>query len=171
MANTKGKIIIGGAIAVVGGLIAWKITRNVKQNKIMKSILAQINDSTNVKDTVGGGDVHKYSLGLDPKFWDKKSGSPLPTIGNPKYARETATKIHSLIGDWKAWADDEEGILSAIRKVKSQGKLSQVAFAYENPPLNYGNLADDLKSSLEPYGTDTKDWMPELNNIINAMPY
>jgi len=170
MANTKGKIIIGSAIAVVGGLITWKIIRNVKQNKIKKSILAQINDPKNVGATLSDTEMHKYTKGLDPSFWKKEKGSPLPSkLMNPKDARKYAKKIYDNSGGSWGW-DNEDVIMSTLKKAKTQGQLSQIAFAYESAPLNKGNMGDMLESNLEA-GTFEKDRLKELNNWINSLPY
>ena len=173
-ANTKGKIIIGSALFVVVGVTAWIITSSIRKRRIWKDISAKLGDISleGQIGNVSSEEIHKYKLALDPNFWKRTQGSPLPSKLMPdKRAREIATNIKKLIGDYVAWADDEEGIINEIKKIQTQGQFSQVAYAYSNPPLNYGDLGVALENSLKPYGTDRKDWLPELNRLIDSMPY
>lgn len=173
MANTKAKIIIGGGIVLLGGFITWRVLKNVKQNKIKKSILAQINDPKNIGATVSGNEAHKYTKGLDPNFWKKTKGSPLPTGLIPdRKAREYAKKIYDNIGSWTEWKwnvwDNENEIMSALKNAPTQGAMSQIAHQFE--AMGYGNLADRLEDSLQE-GTFEKDRLKELNNYINSLPF
>lgn len=168
MANTKGKIIIGAGIAVVGGITAMLVIRAVRRRKISKSIFKQLDDATDIGSIVNAQEAHKYTKALDPKFWQKKTGTPLPSRLIPdRVARDRAKAIYSAIGFID---DDESAILKEVKKAETQGQLSQVAYAYENAPLNYGNLGDDLEKALK--GTwFEKERLKELNAYIASLPY
>jgi hypothetical protein len=169
MSNTKAKIIIGAGIVLVSGIVTGIVVRDVRRNRIRKRIFDQLNDTSfqGQGSNVGADEAHKFTLALDPNFWKKTSGSPLPTKLIPdKTARERARAINDSIGLW----DDEDKILSEIKKAQTQGQLSQVAHAYANAPLNFGNLGDDLERALKG-GLATKDRLKELNMYINSLPY
>lgn len=170
MANTKGKIIIGGAIALTGFVIGRMIYKGIRRKKISTGIFNQLNDTSlaGVGQNVGANEAHKYSLAFDPDFWKKNKGNPLPTqLITDSKARQIATEIHENIGYTN---DDEDAILSAIKKAKTQGQLSKVTYVYENAPFKYGNLASDLQSALSG-GVIVEDRLKELNNYINSLPY
>lgn len=170
MANTKGKIIIGVGLLAVVGVTAYVISSVVSKKKVSKRIYDALDDTSlqGAGKNVNADEAHKFSLALDPNFWKKKSGSPLPTkLMADRLARERATQIHDAVGT--IW-DDENAILSAIKKQTTQGQMSQVAYAYANAPLNYGNLGDILEAGLKG-GLITKDRLEELNLYINSLPY
>ena len=165
--NIKAKIIIGGAALLLTGFAATIIVNGVRRRNISKKIFEILNDTSLLGSgaTVGANEVHKYTHALDPKFWKKTSGSPLPSklITDAK-AREIAREINDGVGT--VW-DNESGILSAIKKTSTQGQLSQVANQYS---IQHGNLADDLEKALSG-GVILKDRLAELNNYINSLPY
>jgi hypothetical protein len=170
MANTKGKIIIGAGLFLMGGIGTYIAVTTIRKKKIAKTIYQKLDDKSlqGVGANVSAEDRHKYSLALDPNFWKKSSGSPLPTKLMPdKLARERAKEIYANIGT--LW-DNESKILSAVKKNVTQGQMSQVAYAYANAPLNYGNLADALQQGLEG-GVLVSDKLKELNLYIDSLPY
>jgi hypothetical protein len=59
--------------------------------------------------------------------------------------------------------------MATLKKHKSQGQLSQTAYAYANSPLDYGSLADDLQTALKG-GLLEKDYLTELNTYITSLP-
>jgi hypothetical protein len=170
MANTKGKIIIGVGLLAVAGVTAYVISSAIRKKKVSKRIYDQLDDTSlqGAGKNVGANEAHKFSLALDPNFWKKKSGSPMPTKLMPdRKARDNAKAIYSAIGS--LW-DDEDAIMGAIKKQNTQGQMSQVAYAYAHAPLNHGNLGDALEDGLKG-GLIAKDRLQELNLYINSLPY
>jgi hypothetical protein len=182
MANTKGKIIIGTALAGVVGVTAYIIFSGLRKRRILNDIYETLQDVTSAEGQqalYSEDEKIKGSYGFDPNFWRGKSAKK----PDPKYlnqmsstiAREIAKKIYYHIGKWdfsdpKAYVDDDEvGIISEIKKLSSQGQLSMVAFAYANAPLNYGNLADDIVDALTGW-TDKDSYIVDLNRYVDSLP-
>jgi hypothetical protein len=65
--------------------------------------------------------------------------------------------------------DDEKGIINEFKKLKSKGQVSQVASAYQNSPLNYGDLGRDTTESLTGW-TDDDTYITQLTTYINSLP-
>ena len=83
-----------------------------------------------------------------------------------KMAREIATKIYEL---FDVISDDEKAIISQIKKLKSKGQISQVASAYANAPLNYGELGNDITDALTGW-TDSEVYITQLTSYVNNLP-
>ena len=176
MANTKGKIIIGTMLIGVTGLFSFLSYKSVRNKRILNDIFDKLADTTSAEGQqalLSDEDKLKGSYALDPNFWKQGRGSAKPNISKlipSKTARDYATQIHDKISNWYEWEDDEAGILSVIKKHKTQGQLSQTANSYSTNPLNFGSLADDLQSSLKSYGFE-KDYLKELNTYITSLPF
>jgi len=170
MANIKGKIIIGGGIVLVAGITTAILVSHYRKKKYLKLIYDKINDTSTEEGQQALLEVENQLLGsnaFDPNFWKKTTGTkPNPNLLMPtKNAREIATKIHSLIG----WEDDEKGIINQIKKLKSKGQVSQVASAYQNAPLNFGDLGIEVTDALTGYFDDST-YITQVVTYINSLP-
>ena len=182
MANTKGKIIMTLGIVTVGGIIAYVVTTAIKKANIKKKIYKALNDTKTVEGqqaSLGRADKHKALVGFDPLFWKNGKNGIMPDINKlfrSMDARDKARKIHDAIydNDWFGATEDEESVIAQIKSLESQGQLSQVAYAYccdllGNDRKN-SDLAGDIKLALEG-GWFTKDYLDELNQIVEDKPY
>jgi hypothetical protein len=174
MANIKGKIIIGGGIVLVAGITTAILVSHYRKKKYLKLIYDKINDTSTEEGQQALLEVENQLLGsnaFDPNFWKKTTGTkPNPNLIMPtKNAREIATKIHSLIGNYIAWEDDEKGIINQIKKLKSKGQVSQVASAYQNAPLNFGDLGREVTDALTGYFDDST-YITQVVTYINSLP-
>jgi hypothetical protein len=176
MANTKGKIIIASGLVLVAGITTAVIISHYRKKKYLKQIYDAINDTSSETGQQALLTEENQLLGsnaFDPNFWRKTSGTkPNPNLLMPsKNAREIATKIKSKIGNWVAWEDDEKGIVSEFKKLKSKGQVSQVASAYQNSPLNYGDLGKDVTDALTDFQwTQGDEYITLLTTYINSLP-
>jgi hypothetical protein len=174
MANTKGKIIIGAGIVVIGGTIAYFVSRGIRRKKILDRIYKQLDDVKSAQGasaTLDEEEKHKANFGFDANFWQKGKNGIMPNSNlllPPRIARDRARGIKDAIGYFD---EDESAILKEIKKSKSQGQLSQITHAYESGALNFGNLGDDIQDALRGTWYGSKDRLKELNNYINALPY
>ena len=170
MANTKGKIIIASGIILVAGISTAIIISHRKKKKILQSIYDKINDAKSEQGQQALLTEENQLLGsnaFDPNFWRKTSGTkPNPNLLMPsKNAREIATKIYDSMGV----TDDEKSIINEFKKLKSKGQVSQVASAYQNSPLNYGDLGRDVTESLTGW-TDDDTYITQLTTYISSLP-
>jgi hypothetical protein len=182
MANIKGKIIITSGIILVAGVTTAIIFNHIKKKKILKSIYDKINDTSSQEGQQALLTEENQLLGsnaFDPNFWRKTSGTkPNPNLLMPsKNAREIARKIYDKIKGVFLDEDDEKGIVSEFKKLKSKGQVSQVASAYQNSPLNYGDLGRDTTQALTgttliPTGGwfDDDTYIKQLVTYINSLP-
>jgi hypothetical protein len=181
MANIKGKIIIASGIVLVTGLTTAIIVSHFKKKKILKSIYDKINDTSSEEGQQAILTQENQLLGsnaLDPNFWRKTTGTkPNPNLLMPsKNAREIARGIYDKIRGIIVDEDNEKGIINEFKKLKSKGQVSQVAFAYQNTPLNYGDLGRDVTDALK--GTswfrfgilDDDIYIKQLITYINSLP-
>lgn len=169
-------VVVGSVI--IATVVSSIIASALKKRKTIKKIYAKL-DEIGTSESVGAvldrTEKHKANLGFDPNFWKRTSGTPLP---NPKLlltsmeAREMARGIKkAMSADWFGATEDEDKIMSVIRSIPSQGVLSQVTDAYQSSPLNYGNLAEDVRIALEGSWYGSKDYLDELNAVITNKPY
>jgi hypothetical protein len=170
MANIKGKIIISSGIVLVAGITTAIIFSHLRKKKYLKQIYDAINDTTSEQGQQSLLTEENQLLGsnaFDPNFWKKTSGTkPNPNLLMPsKNAREVATKIYDKMGV----TDDEKGIINEFKKLKSKGQVSQVASAYQNSPLNYGDLGRDTTESLTGW-TDDDTYITQLTTYISSLP-
>jgi hypothetical protein len=170
MANTKGKIIIASGLVLVAGVTTAIIFSHLRKKKYLKQIYDAINDTTSEQGQQSLLTEENQLLGsnaFDPNFWKKTSGTkPNPNLLMPsKNAREVATKIYDKMGV----TDDEKGIINEFKKLKSKGQVSQVASAYQNSPLNYGDLGRDTTESLTGW-TDDDTYITQLTTYISSLP-
>jgi hypothetical protein len=88
-----------------------------------------------------------------------------------KNAREIATNIYKKQSglDTNRWGDDEKGIINEFKKLKSKGQVSQVASAYQNTPLSYGDLGRDVTEALTGW-IDDDTYINQLTTYINSLP-
>jgi len=177
MANTKGKIIIGGGLFVILGITSFIIFSHLRKKRVLREIYDKINDTTSEEGQqalLEEGEKLLGSNAFDPNFW-KKTTAPRPDsnlLMPSKMAREIATNIYNLIavGSTKLRIDDDEaGILSQFKKLKSKGQVSQVASAYASSPLNYGDLSGHVTEALGGW-TDDALYMKQLTTFINNLP-
>jgi len=174
MANTKGKIIIGGVITVLVGVSTMLIIKGVKRKKVIKRIYKALNGEGSAEDKLEtakaelGDDLkHTVDVGFSTTFWEKGQDGVMPTQLMPSmYAREIAKKIYDGTGMW----DNEDDILGALKQVKTKGQLSQVAYQYGIYPQNYGDLGSAITSSLGSWGL-ANDRLKEMNKWLATLPY
>jgi hypothetical protein len=171
MANTKGKIIIGGGLFVILGITSFIIFSHLRKKRVLREIYDKINDTTSEEGQqalLNEGEKLLGSNAFDPNFW-KKTTAPRPDsnlLMPTKMAREIATNIYNKT---TYLTDDEEGIISELKKLKSKGQVSQVASAFANSPLSYGDLASYVTDTLT--GTfDADVYMKQLTTFINNLP-
>ena len=176
MANTKGKIIIASGLVLIVGITSAIVFSHFKKKKFLKKIYDAINDTTSEQGQQALLTEENQLLGsnaFDPNFHKKETGTkPNPNLLMPYLnARDIAIKIKSKIGDSVKWEDDEKGIVSEFKKLKSKGQVSQVAFAYQNSPLNYGDLSRDVTDALTDFTwTQGDDFIRQLTTYINSLP-
>ena len=181
MANTKGKIIIASGIVLVVGITTAVILSHYRKKRILKAIYKNINDTTSEQGQQALLTEENQLLGsnaFDPNFWRKTTGTkPNPNLLMPsKNAREIATKIYDKMRGVVLDEDDEKGIINEFKKLKSKGQVSQVASAYQNAPLNYGDLGRDVTEALtgtswirvDLFNDDT--YIKQLTTYINSLP-
>lgn len=176
MANTKGKIIIASGLILVVGITTAIVFSHLRKKKFLKKIYDAINDTSSEQGQQALFTEENQLLGsnsLDPNFWKKTSGvKPDPNLLMPtSIARESAKRINNLIGfSWSVnrWGSDEKKIISEFKKLKSKGQVSQVASAYANSPLNYGDLSRDVTKALTWWRND--DYIKQLTTFINTLP-
>ncbi len=178
-ANVKGKIIIGTGLTIIVGGLSYLIYSAIRRKNISDRIYKNLNDTSGegFQNVLEEKNQIKGSLAFNPNFW-KGEGTIKP---DPKYfnnfnsakAREIAKNIYDAQANFWAqggWTDDEAKIVAEIRKLQSQGQASLVAYAYENSPLNYGNLSNDIVSATTGW-MDDPIYIQQINNHINNLPY
>ena len=169
--NIKGRIIIGSALVVVVGITSYVIFSGLRKRKVLKNIYEAIRDTKSAQGQQALLNEENQLLGsdaFDPNFWKGKGTvKPDPNLLMPtKMAREIATKIYEL---FDVISDDEKAIISQIKKLKSKGQISQVASAYANAPLNYGELGNDITDALTGW-TDSEVYITQLTSYVNNLP-
>jgi hypothetical protein len=174
MANTKGKIIIASGIIVVAGITTAILVSHYRKKRILNEIYRAINDTKTEQGQQALLNEQNQLLGsnaFDPNFWKKTSGNKpdLNLLMPSKMAREIATKIDDKMRGYVIKEDDEVGIISEFRKLKSKGQVSQVAYAYSNAPLSYGDLSQDVTDALTGY-FDSPTYITQLTSYINNLP-
>jgi hypothetical protein len=170
MANTKGKIIIASGIVLVAGITTAIVFSHLRKKRVLKAIYDKINDTSSEQGQQALLTEENQLLGsnaFDPNFWSKTTGTkPNPNLLMPsKNAREIATKIYNKMGA----TDDEKGIINEFKKLKSKGQVSQVASAYQNSPLNYGDLGRDVTEALTGW-LDDDTYITQLTTYISSLP-
>jgi hypothetical protein len=174
MANTKGKIIIASGIVLVTGITSAIIFSHLRKKRVIKQIYDKINDTTSEQGQQAILNEENQLLGsnaFDPNFWKKTSGTkPNPNLLMPsKNAREIAKNIYDKIQGVILDEDDEKGIINDFKKLKSKGQVSQVASAYQNSPLNYGDLSRDVTDALTGFWDD-ETYITQLTTYISSLP-
>jgi hypothetical protein len=170
MANTKGKIIIASGIVLVAGITTAIVFSHLRKKRVLKEIYDKINDTSSEQGQQALLTEENQLLGsnaFDPNFWSKTTGTkPNPNLLMPsKNAREIATSIYNEMGV----NDDEKAIINQFKKLKSKGQVSQVASAYQNSPLNYGDLGLDVTEALTGW-TDDDTYITQLTTYISSLP-
>ena len=174
MANTKGKIIIGTMLVGVTGIFSFLIYRSIRNKRILNDIFDKLADTTSAEGQqalLSDEDKLKGSYALDPNFWKQGRGNAKPNTEKlfpSATARKLATEFHDNVG-YADLLSDENKLMATVKKHKTQGQLSQTAYAYANSPLSYGSLADDLQSALKG-GLLEKDYLSEFNTYITSLP-
>ena len=171
MANTKGKIIIVSSLVLITGITTAIVFSHFRKKKFLKKIYDAINDTKTEQGQQALLNEENQLLGsnaFDPNF-HKGQGSVKPNVNllmPTKMAREIATKIY---GKYSGVTEDEKGIISEFKKLKSKGQVSQVASAYSNIPLSYGELSQDVTDALTGW-TDSDTYITQLTSYINNLP-
>ena len=174
MANTKGKIIIISGLILVTGITTAIVESHFRKKRILKIIYEKLNDKTTSEGQQALLNEEEQLLGsnaFSTTFWEGKgkvkpdANLLLPTMK----AREIAKNIKSSIADAIGWEDDENAIISEFKKLKSKGQVSQVAMAYANSPLFYGDLANSVTYALTGYFDDAGA-IKQLTTYINSLP-
>jgi hypothetical protein len=171
MANTKGKIIIASGLVLIAGITTAVVVSHYRKKRILKEIYDKINDTSSEAGQQALLNEENQLLGsnaFDPNFWKKTSGTkPNPNLLMPsKIARDIATKVYK---SFDAISDDEKAIINQFKKLKSKGQVSQVASAYQNSPLNYGDLGRDVTDALTGW-TDDSTYITQLTTYISSLP-
>jgi hypothetical protein len=172
MANTKGKIIIVSGIVVIAGITSAIIFSHYRKKRVLNEIYDAINDVSSEEGQQALLNEENQLLGsnaFDPNFYKgtKSGAKPDKNLLIPtKIAREIATKIYEKQSNL---GDDEAGIVSELKKLKSKGQISQVASAYQNTPLSYGDLSQDVTDALTGF-SDSDAYINQLTNYINNLP-
>jgi len=174
MANIKGKIIIGGGIVLVAGITTAILVSHFRKKKFLKLIYDKINDTSTEEGQQALLEAENQLLGsnaFDPNFWKKTTGTkPNPNLLMPtKNARDIARNIDDKMVGIVIKEDDEKGIINEIKKLKSKGQVSQVASAYQNAPLNFGDLGRDITDALTGYFDDST-YITQVTTYINSLP-
>jgi hypothetical protein len=174
MANTKGKIIIASGLILVTGITTAVVVSHYRKKRILKQIYDAINDVKSEEGQQALLTEENQLLGsnaFDPNFHKKTSGTkPNPNYLMPtKNAREIAKKIDDKIRGVILDEDDEKGIINEFKKLKSKGQISQVASAYQNTPLNYGDLGRNVTDALTGFWDDST-YITQLTTYINSLP-
>lgn len=172
MANTKGKIIIVSGIVVIAGITSAIIFSHYRKKRVLNEIYDAINDVKSEEGQQALLNEENQLLGsnaFDPNFYKgtKSGAKPDKNLLIPtKIAREIATKIFEK---QSSLGDDEAGIVSEFKKLKSKGQISQVSSAYQNTPLSYGDLSQDVTDALTGF-SDSDIYINQLTNYINNLP-
>jgi len=174
MANIKGKIIIGSGIVLVAGITTAILVSHFRKKKFLKLIYDKINDTSTEEGQQALLEAENQLLGsnaFDPNFWKKTTGTkPNPNLLMPtKNARDIARNIDDKMVGIVIKEDDEKGIINEIKKLKSKGQVSQVASAYQNAPLNFGDLGRDITDALTGYFDDST-YITQVTTYINSLP-
>jgi len=179
MANIKGKIIIVSGLALVTGVTTAIIVSHNRKKKYLELIYDKINDTSSEEGQQAILTEENQLLGsnaFDPNFWRKTTGTkPNSNLLMPtKNAREIATRIREKqYGrgglSQSNWEDDEAGIINEFKKLKSKGQVSQVASAYANSPLSYGDLGNDVTDALTGF-LDSDIYITQLTTYISSLP-
>ena len=174
MANTKGKIIIVSSLVIITGITTAIVFSHLRKKKFLKKIYDAINDVKTEQGQQALLNEENQLLGsnaFDPNFWKKTSGTkPNPNLLMPsKNAREIAKNIYDKIQGVILDEDDEKGIINDFKKLKSKGQVSQVASAYQNSPLNYGDLSRDVTDALTGFWDD-ETYITQLTTYISSLP-
>ncbi len=182
MANTKGKILMVVGTTTVFGIGGGIVYGLVRKKKIKEKIYNSLNDTKSVagnQATLSDKDRHKALVGFDPLFWKNGKNGVKPDVSllfRDMDARDKARDIYDAIhdNDWFGATEDEETVMNQIKNLKSQGQLSQVAYAYSNALLgggrDNGDLSEDIGNALEG-GYFTKDYLDELNKEVENKPF
>jgi len=174
MANTKGKIIIASGLILVTGISTAVVISHYRKKRILKQIYDAINDTKSEQGQQALLTEENQLLGsnaFDPNFWKKTTGThPNPNLLMPsKNAREIAKKVDDKIRGVILDEDDEKGIINEFKKLKSKGQISQVASAYQNTPLNYGDLGRNVTDALTGFWDDST-YITQLTTYISSLP-
>lgn len=174
MANIKGKIIIGSGIVLVAGITTAILVSHYRKKKFLKLIYDKINDTSTEQGQQALLEAENQLLGsnaFDPNFWKKTTGTkPNPNLLMPtKNARDIARNIDDKMVGVVIKEDDEKGLINEIKKLKSKGQVSQVASAYQNAPLNFGDLGRDITDALTGYFDDST-YITQVTTYINSLP-
>lgn len=174
MANTKGKIILGTMLVGVTGLFSFLIYRSIRNKRMLNDIFDKLADTSTAEGQqalLSDEDKLKGSYALDPNFWKQGRAGAKPNtdkLMTSAMARKYATEFNDNIG-YGDFFSNENKLIATMKKHKTQGQLSQTAYAYSNSPLSYGSLADDLQTALKG-GLLEKDYLTELNTYITSLP-
>ena len=176
MANTKGKIIIASGLVLITGITTGIVVSHIRKKRVLKDIYDKINDTSTEEGQQAILDEESQLFGsnaFDPNFYQKTTNpKPDPNLLMPtKLAREIANNLYNLVPQWDNYnlQDDEAGIVSQFKRLKSKGQVSQVASAFANPPLNHGDLASFVDEALNGW-TDDAIYMKQLTTYINNLP-
>jgi hypothetical protein len=168
MANTKAKIFIGLGIATFVGVGTFLVFNHFKKKRIMRDIYSKLLDTTSQESQqaqLGKSDKLKGTDALNPAFWQSGKADVNKLITGAK-ARELADELNDWIGKF---GTGNASVMPIIRKIKTRGQGSQVAYAYANPPKSYGDLANDLNDELTGI-FDSEASYKQVLNYLNNLP-
>jgi len=178
MANTKAKILIGVGIATFVGVATFLVFNHFKKKRIMRDIYAKLLDTTSQESQQAQLSTFEKIKGTDalnPNFWNSGKADTEKLLTG-KMAREFADKIRSsyntayrtTILGYTFW-DTDTPIYLTLKKLKTRGQVSQVAYAYANPPQNFGDLASDINDVYSGW-SDGESQYKQVLNYLNNLP-
>lgn len=168
MANTKAKIFIGLGILTFIGAGTFLIFNHFNKKRIMRDIYSKLLDTSSQESQqaiLSQSDKLKGTDALNPAFWQSGKSDVNKLITGAK-AREIADELDSWI---RKFGTGNESVMPILRKLKTRGQVSQVAYAYANPPKNYGDLANDLNDELTGF-FDSENSYKLVLNYLNNLP-
>ena len=168
MANTKAKIFIGVGIATFVGIGTYLVFNHFKKKRIMRDIYSKLLDTSSQESQqaqLSKSDKLKGTDALNPSFWQSGKADVNKLITGAK-ARELADELN----DWiDKLGTGNASVMPILRKIKTRGQGSQVAYAYANPPKSYGDLANDLNDELTGI-FDGEASYKQVLNYLNNLP-
>ena len=169
MANTKAKIFIGVGIATFVGVGTFLIFNHFKKKRIMRDIYEKLLDTTSQESQqaqLSSSQKLKGTDALNANFWQSGKADTNKLLTGSQ-ARTLADEMNRVLTWSFDWQDDK--VFAVLKKMKTRGQVSQVAFAYANPPKSYGDLSEDLNTALTGW-LDSDSFYKQVLNYLNNLP-
>jgi hypothetical protein len=112
---------------------------------------------------------------LNPNFWKSGKADTNKLLTSAK-ARQFADQLHSdytkasntTVFGYSFW-DTDTDIFKHLKKLRTRGQVSQVAYVYSNPPKDYGDLANDINDIYSGWA-DSESQYKRVLNYLNNLP-